>query len=151
LTLYTFDQEQHLQSLGLCGPNIQVRQAHIAEMPRVLRQADILFLPFSFEAKQKHIVQTSFPTKMAEYLASGVPILVHAPAYASISRYCCEHQVGIVVDAPDERDLCNAVQQLVTDEALRVTLSANAMCIAERHHDQHAAVTKVFTQLAATG
>lgn len=150
LTMYTFAQEQHLRNLGLCGPNVQVRQAHIAEMPGVLSQADILFLPLSFEAQQKHTVQTSFPTKMAEYLPSGVPLLVHAPAYSSVSKYCREHQVGLVVDEPDERALCQAVQRLVTDETLRATLSANATRIAGQNHDRNVAVATVLTQIAAT-
>ena len=89
LTLYTSASADYLEKIGLTlSPNTHVDKVEHEEMPRTLAKADILFLPMSFEPRMKHMVSTSIPSKIAEYLASGVPILAHGPAYCSAVRYC---------------------------------------------------------------
>ncbi len=104
-------------------------------MPRTLAKADILFLPMSFEPRMKHMVSTSIPSKISEYLASGVPILVHGPAYCSAVRYCRESECGLVVDQPDDSALRDALIRLATDAELRQRLSRNAVEAARKNHD----------------
>src|SRR5581483_7422367 len=44
-----------------------------------LCDADVLLLPVNFEASAIRMVRHSMPTKVPEYLVSGVPILLYAP------------------------------------------------------------------------
>jgi glycosyltransferase involved in cell wall biosynthesis len=81
------------------------------------------------------VVETSFPSKIAEYLAAGLPILVHAPSYSTVARYCREHSCGLVVDEANEDSLRDALMRLATDPVLTQTLSANALDIARERHD----------------
>jgi len=52
-----------------------------------MSKALALYLPYSFEEVEKHMVSTSFSCKLLEYFTVGRPILVYGPEYASIPRY----------------------------------------------------------------
>ena len=70
------------------------------------------------------VVSTSLPTKTADYLASGVPILVHAPPYASIALAAAEGGWAEVVTDPDPAALGRSLDRLASDEELRCISSA---------------------------
>jgi glycosyltransferase involved in cell wall biosynthesis len=81
------------------------------------------------------IVATSFPSKTAEYLASGIPVLVHAPSYSAVARYCPKPGCGLVVDEPNEDSLRSVLLHLSRDAGLRRELSAKALEAAEKNHN----------------
>ena len=135
LTLYTAASSRALERMGLTGVNVRRDEVKHEEIARVLAEADVAFLPFSFEPKARHVVETSFPSKIAEYLAAGLPILAHAPPYSTVAIYCREHGCGLVVDEPDEALLRGALVRLSTDPTLREDLSAKALEIAKNNHD----------------
>ena len=95
-------------------------------MPRIQRQAQVLFLPFAFHSPYPEVVRTSAPAKMAEYLAARRPILVHAPADSFVSHYFKRHGCGIVVDEPQPAAVAQALARILDDGALREQLSASA-------------------------
>jgi glycosyltransferase involved in cell wall biosynthesis len=135
LYLYTSQPEPLLQKMKLAGPNVHRAFVPIAEMPRVLGEADVLFLPLSFDEKMQHVVETSLPTKLAEYLASGVPILVHAPPHSTVARYCRENGCGAVVDQLDPQALLAALRRLLDDRELRKAITERARVAAYENHD----------------
>lgn len=147
LVLYTSVGEHTLEQMKLTGP--RVRRAHVPleEMPRALAEADILFLPFSFDPQMRHVMETSLPTKLAEYLASGVPILVHAPPYATVARYCRDYECGVVVDEKDPEKLGAALRQLLSDTNLRAGLSKRAREVAFENHDLRKNQQRFFESL----
>ena len=69
--------------------------------------------------------------KMGEYLASGRPILAHAPADTFVARHIRQHQAGFVVDTPDSRSLAAVLRELSWNSELRRSLCANAVRLAE--------------------
>lgn len=85
---------------------------------RVQREADALFLPLAFEGSLKDLIYSSSTTKLADYLASGRPIIVHTPPGAFPAWYARRHECGLVVDTPDPKALAKAIQLLRTDAAL---------------------------------
>jgi glycosyltransferase involved in cell wall biosynthesis len=66
------------------------------------------------------------PSKTGEYLASGRPILVHAPADSFLVWYFRRYECGLIVDTPDSVRLAEAVERLLTDGDLCRRLVANA-------------------------
>src|SRR5579864_8151188 len=92
LTLYTSLPSAALEKMGLAGKNVRRDEVRQEDIARVMDTADVAFLPLSFEPAMRHVVKTSFPSKTAEYLAASVPILVHAPPYSTVARYCRKHQ-----------------------------------------------------------
>jgi glycosyltransferase involved in cell wall biosynthesis len=135
LTLYTSLPSAALEKMGLAGKNVRRDEVRQEDIARVMDTADVAFLPLSFEPAMRHVVETSFPSKTAEYLAAGVPILVHAPPYSTVARYCREHQCALVVDEPTEAALRDGLLRLSSDTALREQLSAKAIETAKTHHD----------------
>lgn len=136
LEIYTDASPAELAALGISGECVRVNPL---VPPRavlgVLRAADVLLLPLSFEPAQQSVVATSFPTKTAEYLASGVPILTHAPPYATVVRAARAEGWALVVDQPSPTLLQGALDRLRRDEGLRRQLSATAVRVARERHD----------------
>jgi hypothetical protein len=58
-----------------------------AEVLRHLEMCDLLYLPQPFEAHLQRLARLSFPTKLSTYAATGRPVLLHAPDYASMAEY----------------------------------------------------------------
>jgi glycosyltransferase involved in cell wall biosynthesis len=135
LTLYTSSSAIALKKAALVGNNVRRDEVPQEDVARVLAEADVAFLPLSFEPEMRHVVETSLPSKIAEYLAAGLPILAHAPSSSTVARYCREHGCGLVVDEPDDSALRDALLQLRNDLTLRRELSAKALEAAKENHD----------------
>ncbi len=114
------------------GERVHVATARARTRAPPNEQADILFLPIAFDAKP-HVIATASPSKMPEYLASGTPILVHAPRDSYLARYAREHGFAEVVDEPDAAALASALRRIATDEARRTELVTAARRALERH------------------
>ena len=55
-------------------------------------------------------MKISFPSKLTDYTATGLPLLIHAPAYSSAVRWArAEHDVAEIVDEPGEAPLRAAI------------------------------------------
>lgn len=123
-----------LISLGLSGSNI-IHHGYIdqSKVSSVQKDADILFLPMAFNSPYPDIIKTASPGKLPEYLASGTPILVHAPEDAYISWYARKYGWGLVVDQPDPELLKEGIQNILNDSALSKCLIENAFKTVRMH------------------
>lgn len=98
----------------------------VEEVAQVQRDADVLFLALAFESAFPDIIRTSAPGKLGDYLTSGRPILVTAPADSFVSWFFREHDCGLVVNSTAEHAVAAALQRLATDPELRERIVANA-------------------------
>jgi len=130
-------EEEQLRRLGVWSRKVDVRHSNPAEVQDLQARADVLYLPLAFRGTARAVIRTAAPGKMAEYLISGVPILVHAPRYSYIAHDARESGWALVVDQPDERAVRHAVQELLENQPLRDRLVATAYALAARRH--HAA------------
>jgi glycosyltransferase involved in cell wall biosynthesis len=101
----------------------------------IQRDAEILFLPLAFNSAIPEVIKTASPGKMGEYLASGKPILVHAPSDSYVSWYFREHDCGVVVDENDPRLLSRALAELISNDELKKRISSNALAMAKKDFD----------------
>lgn len=92
--------------------------------------ADILFLPLAFDSPIPEVIRSSAPAKLGEYLASGRPILVHAPAGSFVTELIGDRDAGVVVSTADPAELANALTRIANDTALRQRIVANATVLA---------------------
>lgn len=97
--------------------------------------ADLLVLPTNFEAGAKRMVQYSMPTKVPEYLVSGVPILLYGPAGIAQIEYAEEAGWGVTVTQQEPRILDAALERIVEDRAQRRDLVRKARETATERHD----------------
>src|SRR5205807_8748009 len=123
-----------LRRLGLWGDRVHVAHSSAAGALAWQRKADLLLLPLSFGHSGADVIRTAAPGKMAEYLVSGVPILVHAPSDSYISQDAHRLGWGFVVDRSDARFIAEAIGRLLADDQLRQRLVANAFDVANARH-----------------
>jgi glycosyltransferase involved in cell wall biosynthesis len=105
------------------------------ELQAVLRRADILFLPYSFSEASRYAVESAFPSKTADYLAAGRPILVFGPRYSSLVRYAKEQGFAEVVDNCDEDLLARGIERILSDSAYRSQLCKRSLAVFEQKHN----------------
>lgn len=110
--IYTPMDRSVLENYGISAPAILHPPLPLRESQQVQQQADLLFLPLAFESPIPDIIRTSAPGKMGELLASGRPILVHAPKDCFVSWYFREHKCGIVIDESNPEMLCDVLLSL---------------------------------------
>jgi glycosyltransferase involved in cell wall biosynthesis len=119
------------------------------DMPAFLASCDALILPLDFDRWSADFAAYSMPTKLPEYLASGVPLVVFAPRGMAVSRYVRANACGLVVSSPDSFELAAAFRVLAVDRNLGRKLGDTAMTIARRDHDEGSVVPRFRRILAS--
>jgi glycosyltransferase involved in cell wall biosynthesis len=102
---------------------------------RRLEQADVLFLGLGFDTPHVDVIQTASPAKLPEYMASGRPILVHAPRGSHVAEYAREEGFAEVVDAPDDEALRAAVTRVLSDRAAGEARVGRAQALVRGTHE----------------
>lgn len=84
-TLYTYGGEHAARIEGQGFRGVSFREpVPTSDIPGLLVSADLLALPLDFDERSVRFARLSFPTKTAEYMASGTPILLYAPADSAL-------------------------------------------------------------------
>lgn len=131
--------------------NIQLTAAAQSEMPRVQSQATLLFLPLAWDTKAPDIIATATPGKFTDYLASGRPMLIHAPSYAYVSQYTKQHNVGLVVDQNNPAELARVIRQFLTTPSVGQAYIDRALAIFSANHDAKKNAQKLTELLNMVG
>jgi glycosyltransferase involved in cell wall biosynthesis len=126
LHVYTARSSDELALMNIKGPIVFHAPRPPSEMPRIQQEADVLFLPLAFNSPYSKLVRTSATGKMGEYLATGRPVLAHAPADSFLAWYFRKHECGVLVDQFDHNLLAQVLEQVLTDEDLRQRVTARA-------------------------
>jgi hypothetical protein len=89
-------------------------------------------------------MQMAFPSKLADYTATGLPLLIYGPTYCSAVAWACDNPgVAEVVEA--ESDLGETIVRLATNPDTRITLGKRALDIG-REYFTHDRARQVFHQ-----
>ena len=126
LHLYTSCSKSKLDSVGITGPVVIHDNIHPDDMSNVQQNADILFLPLSFDSIYPELIKTTLPGKFGEYLTSKRPILANVPADSFIKYYISKYNCGVCVDKPDAGLLADAINDLLSDNKKCDTITGNA-------------------------
>ena len=139
LHIYTSQTEAQVAQYGINGPKVfyhnHVNQSEAYDQQR---SADVLFLPLAFHSTIQEVLATSVPMKMGEYLASGQPILVHAPPDTFIAKHIRQHRAGVVIDKPDGHALANALRYIASNAELRQSIRTHATMLAADYNVERA-------------
>ena len=106
-----------------------------SDIPGLLVGADLLVLPLDFSVKDLAYARYSMPTKVAEYLGSGTPMLVYSPEDSAVTRYARSAGFGAIVGTRDRDALSRAIVRLVADEGERERLGRIALSVAQADQD----------------
>lgn len=134
LRIYTSERERVLleplrqvPAIELCG--FVTGQA----LTQAYREADFLIHAESFRKETADLTKYSLSTKIADCLASGIPLLAYGPANIASIAHLQRNDCAFVATDPSQLDevICSAIQ----DEDRRRNVLANAAQTAERFHD----------------
>jgi len=135
LDLYVPNATGALRRTVSSRANTTLRSAPQSEMPEIQCNATILLLPLSWHTKAPDIIATASPGKLTDYLASGRPILIHAPPYAWVSQYARENSFGLVVQEESVAQLSTAIRKLLSNVQFSRRLIENAKRSFYRNHN----------------
>lgn len=127
LDLYTLHTDADLAAKGLGPPRVRrVGFFPAAEMgDRLGATAHALLVTASFDAADRDHESTLFPSKMADYTAVGLPIVVWGPTYSSVARWAADHPgATVLVTEPDPRPVAAAFRRLAADPAAADAVAA---------------------------
>jgi hypothetical protein len=106
----SYDIPLHIDFLGWRDP---------VETVRLLSETDVAYLPYWFDETYQEVVQHSFPSKLATYIAAKVPVLFHGPANASPAVFFSKFPVGLGCHSLDSNEIIHVLERLTTDGKLR--------------------------------
>ena len=114
---------------GLNRENIELRGlVTSSDLIRHCRdEADILFVPMSFLPENRANMEINFPSKLTDYTAIGLPLLINGPDNSSAVRWARENPgVAVVVTEESSETLGRALLKL-QDPIRRVALADAAI------------------------
>jgi glycosyltransferase involved in cell wall biosynthesis len=137
------------QQFGL-GDNTEVRSLlRSTELITTLRnEADALFVPMSFDYADRSNMEMAFPSKLADYTATGLPLLIYGPTYCSAVTWAQEHN-DVAIITGSEPDLCDAITLLANHPDMRLRLGQRALDVGNElfTHDR---AQEIFHQSLST-
>lgn len=118
---------------------------------RLRAEADVMYLPVDFSEGARSSVTSNFPSKLTDYTATGLPILIHGPPWASAVRWARENPgVAAVVDQPDTLALATVLNRLADSPEYRICLAQKALDVG-RAFFSHAIAQKTFDNALLRG
>jgi glycosyltransferase involved in cell wall biosynthesis len=136
LHLYTAMSEEDLQTFGWDHADVIYKGwVTQSELSGALAEADVLFLPYSFLEGSRAAVETAFPSKTADYLAAGKPLLVFGPPYSSLVRYASEYGFAEIVDEFSLTALAQGIRNIACSPDYRAGLAVKAFNVFRSNHD----------------
>jgi len=120
-------------------------------MIRELRdRADVLFVPMAFDEQARSNMILSFPSKLADYTASGLPLLIHGPSDCSAARWVrTRGEVAQLVETPGAGLLGDAIELLRATPARRWQLAQGAAAAGQDCFGPEAARQVLYAALAS--
>ena len=130
--------------------NIEMRgKVSSSDMIRECRaEAHAMFVPMSFDEQDRRNMETSFPSKLADSTAVGVPVVIHGPDYCSAARWARENLgAAEVVSDPTVEALLEALMRL-QDPAHRLELAARALELCNQYFSHSRAASLLYARLS---
>jgi hypothetical protein len=110
-------------------PNLEL-QGTLSSLEMIRRcreQAHAIFVPMSYSEYDRHNMEISFPSKLADCTATGLPLIIDGPDYCSAVRWARENPgVSKIITDESVAALRTGLQQLQVP-AVRIQLAMEAI------------------------
>jgi len=136
LMLFGPYQVSDLSAAGLLSSNVKLNGLlpSLDIVHRLRDECDALFLPMSFAPDDAGPMALSFPSKLSDYTATGLPILIWGPEGSSAVKWAKENPgVAIVVTSLDENVMAVALARLAENPKYRWHLGVAALQIGNQY------------------
>lgn len=133
---------------GLLKPNIFLKG--LIQSPELLmclrQEADVLFVPMSFDLDDKVNMEIAFPSKLSDYTSVGIPLLIYGPPYCSAVRWAKSNS-GAAVIAESESELIAVIQKLSRDQHYRIMLGKAALATGQQYFSWEAVTATFYSKI----
>lgn len=89
-----------------------------------LQVYDLLYLPLYFGNEKIEQSMSSFPSKLHNYLASGIPIIFHVPEFSALYNYSKLHNIGFIISSLENKEILDVFLSSL-DYNKRILVSKN--------------------------
>lgn len=79
----------------------------------ILAKSDLLYCPYWFSNEFEYAARISFPSKLTTYLKTGVPILIHAPEYASPRIFLESNNAAYLSDSLEVKSMLKKIKEII--------------------------------------
>jgi glycosyltransferase involved in cell wall biosynthesis len=136
LVVYAHRPGADCAALGEAADCVELRGFRPAHevWAEIQRDCDAVWLPYPVPAGEfERLYRCHFPSKLPEYLALGLPVIVSGPAYATGVKWSLAqgHAVLTCID-PKPDDFATCLRHLAADAALRLQLAKDGVAAGER-------------------
>lgn len=137
LSVYAPDSDLRQFGEKLAMPPVVnlMRPLSAAEVPGILKGADVLVHVESFDKSIRQYTRLSLSTKIPQYLAAGRPILGYGPGELASMKYLDSTSAALVVPNEDQELLENEIRRLVSEASLRETMGCAGWGMALEYHN----------------
>jgi len=111
-------------------------------------EADALFVPMSFDPADRINMEMAFPSKLADYTATGLPLLIYGPTYCSAVTWAREN-AGVAMVVNSEPNLREAIALLANNPDTRIALGRRALTVGREYFTHDRAREQFYKTLSA--
>jgi len=151
LVIYSPLSLESIEKLGLSQTNISTHSLIPSEklIYTLREEADVLFVPMSFDQQDRPNMEMSFPSKLTDYTAIGLPLLIWGPTYCSAVRWAkANFGVAEVVDSQELAVLADSVKKLTENSEYRFKLATNSLKIGFDYFSHSKAIQQFYQSIA---
>lgn len=143
LNVYTNERNQEIlntfsgiDTIKLCG--------HVTgeEFDSVFHSADILLHTEAFDEQSIDLVKNSVSTKIADSLASGIPLLAYGPKQVASMKHLIDNNCAVIATSKEE--LYTALKRVFFDSEYKKEIVKNALKTAKEFHDSEKGSFKLY-------
>jgi glycosyltransferase involved in cell wall biosynthesis len=114
-------------------------------------EAHAMYVPMSYRQQDRPNMEVSFPSKLADYTAVGLPLIVDGPEYCSTVRWSRENPGTAEIITDESADaLAEAVARLLRDPAHRLQLANEAIRLGQQYFGFDRAVSILYSKLSGS-
>lgn len=98
-----------------------------SELQAKFSSVDLLILPMDFDSKNLKYIKYSMPTKLPEYLATGVPVLVFSPEETALTKLFKKYNLGYVVTEKNKHNTKEIIKEALYNKNQNCIYNNNAI------------------------
>lgn len=149
LKVYTNEQDSDIINTLLAVSTIRLCGFLTGEAFQcAMAESDLLLHTEAFDRDSIDLVKHSVSTKVADSLATGIPLVAYAPAEVSSAKHLQRHNCAFIATSLEE--LRFVLEQALTDSEMRCCVVENALRTASIYHNKKknsAFLRPVFTEI----
>jgi hypothetical protein len=121
------DLESYFDNIKINNKNIElIGWVSTDETIAMLKECSLLYCPYWFDADFKLEAETSFPSKLTTYLASGRTVLMHAPEYSSPYCFLKKYNASLFCNDLSLESLIESIKQSSDKDLIdQIIINAN--------------------------